>query len=727
MMSGKFQIDLLEVDGFRGHLGALQFPLGGKTTLLLGPQGTGKTSTLGAIEWCLFGTLAYFKSAESKTDAELVNALKVDETCHVRLRLRNDSEVVEVVRSKRARSRDTDLTVRLGNQAWTQGEAQQRIFTILGLSFDDFYRSVYLHQESIRGLITDDPRMRDEAIDRLLGLERARDLLGSIPMRDVKDAIADLTVKKEKLEERIAGATRKVQEDLQKALAQAAEDGLEDGEITPEYATTLVGELQRDSESLAAENGVDAPQFPSDRDLTALGKIASRAKSFFKACRSKVIEVTNVDALRKRRGALVDAMEELGRVEASSSKQASSRLEIEEKFGSTPEMESHVSKLNDDLGQLERRRSELDVMSRLADDALSIFETAAPAVCPVCEQPVDPNSVQRHLREVLEAGKKKQLDEITGKIKSTKKSLQELKDAAERVKELDAASKELSDERAAILNRAAEVVGQGFTAGREREEMGAEIKRLEAELDKAQRAYERREKSIEKAEALVDKLKAILNVLEKRQEFDALRGQFAGETEEIAGLKKRIAEVDDFRDRLERIVGALNAVQVELAKDSVERGRDEMERLYGELQAHPYYSSLKIDVSTKNVAGVQKNTYLIQAFNPRDAEETFVSGRFSTGQMNCAALAVFFALSRLSSHQLGFLILDDPSQNLDSPHKEALVAVLRKLAKEKQLLVATQDEELREHLTAAFQAGTDAFVAEFAAWSKKGPEVRFGS
>ena len=169
---------------------------------------------------------------------------------------------------------------------------------------------------------------------------------------------------------------------------------------------------------------------------------------------------------------------------------------------------------------------------------------------------------------------------------------------------------------------------------------------------------------------------------------------------------------------------AINAVQVELAKDSVDKGKDEMERLYSELHAHQYYSSLKLDVSTKNVAGVQKNTYLIQAFNPRDAKQTFVSGRFSTGQMNCAALAIFFALSKLASHNLGFLILDDPSQNLDSEHKAALSEVLREVAKEKQLFIATQDEELQRNLSTLFRPGKNAVIAEFRAWSKKGPEVK---
>lgn len=722
-MLEKFRVDLLEVEGFRGHLDSLAFPVQGRTALLLGPQGTGKTSTLAALEWCLFGKLAYFKSAESKTDVELVNAQKVDEVCQVKLRLGRGDEWVEIERTKRARIRDSKLTVTAGGTEWTDEEAEHRIFSVLGLTFDDFYRSVYLHQESVRGLITEDPRQRDEAIDRLLGLERARNLLGAIPLKDAKEAIADLSAKKEKLESQIVGATKQVQSELEKALVEAAEQGLEDDEISTENAAKLTDRLQTQVDELARENGLERVEFPVSLELPSLSKTVSRAKSFFRECRNKVIEVTNVDTFRERRSSLVDLADRLQRLDSSEAEARKAQKDIERRAGKRSEIQRKIERERATIRRLEAKREKLDALSRLAEDAISLFEGVPPANCPVCGRPVKTEEVKKHLHELLKAGEKKELDAIAVAVKASKKLIQELEEAENELERLETERTSLSDQRATSLEDAAELLGKEMSAGKARKVLTAELDRIEKELAKAQRAYKRREEAIGTAEVIADMIKIIQVVMQKRQEFDALKERFSEQDQEISGLKGRIAELDAFRGRLQDIVGALNAVQVELATDSVDKGRDEMERLYSELQAHQYYSTFKIDVSTKNVGGVQKNTYLIRAFNARDGKETFVSGRFSTGQMNCAALAIFFALSRLASHNLGFLILDDPSQNLDSEHKVALAGVLREIAKEKQLFIATQDEEFQRHLRMSLKPGRNAIIAEFRTWSKKGPQV----
>ncbi len=722
-MPQKFLVELLEVEGFRGHLDSLAFPVEGRSALLLGPQGTGKTSTLAAIEWCLFGKLAYFKSAESKTDTELVNAQRVDEACRVRLRLRDGNRQVEVERTKRARIRETELAVRADGEAWAGQDAEQRIFTIFGLTFDDFYRSVHLHQESVRGLITEDPRQRDEAIDRLLGLERARDLLGAFPLRDAREAIADLSTKKEKLENQITGATRQVQAELERALREAHELGLEDDQITMDSASELAERLQKQVGKLAKENGLDSVEFPAAEELLSLPKIVTRAKSFFKACRNKVIEVTNVDPLRERRTALVDVKEILQRLDRSDAQVRKARIAIEERFGKRDEIALKIEKEAANIRRLEARREKLDSLSRLAEDAISLFERTPPVKCPVCGHPVKPKEIKKHLRELLKAGKKTELDAIAAGVKASKNLIEEFEDAAHEQERLENERASISQQRIENLEDVAELLGRKLDEGKARKELAADVDHIEDELAKAQRAYKRREEGIGRAEAASEALKMIHVVMQKRQEFDVLKQRFSEQDREISGLKERIAELDVFRARLQDIVEALATVQVELAKDSVEKGKDEMEKLYSGLHTHQYYSSFKLDVSTKSVAGVQKNTYLIQAFNPRDAKQTFIGGRFSTGQMNCAALAIFFALSKMASHNLGFLILDDPSQNLDSEHKAALSEVLREVAREKQLFIATQDEELQRNLRTLFRPGKNAVIAEFHAWSKKGPEV----
>ena len=63
---------------------------------------------------------------------------------------------------------------------------------------------------------------------------------------------------------------------------------------------------------------------------------------------------------------------------------------------------------------------------------------------------------------------------------------------------------------------------------------------------------------------------------------------------------------------------------------------------------------------------------MIRARSSNDARQTLASTRLSTAQMNCVALSVYLALATCLEHNLGFVILDDPSQNLDTKNTRGL-------------------------------------------------------
>ena len=67
-------LESLTVEGLRGFNQPQTIDFRGRHTLISGKMGTGKSSTLCAIEWGLFGDIAYIKCSESKTQAEFVNA-----------------------------------------------------------------------------------------------------------------------------------------------------------------------------------------------------------------------------------------------------------------------------------------------------------------------------------------------------------------------------------------------------------------------------------------------------------------------------------------------------------------------------------------------------------------------------------------------------------------------------------------------------------------------------
>jgi DNA repair protein SbcC/Rad50 len=108
---------------------------------------------------------------------------------------------------------------------------------------------------------------------------------------------------------------------------------------------------------------------------------------------------------------------------------------------------------------------------------------------------------------------------------------------------------------------------------------------------------------------------------------------------------------------------------------------------------------------------------MIRVFSSSDGRDTLAGSRLSTAQMNCVALSIYFGLAGVLTHNLGFIILDDPSQNLDSIHKASLALVLAGLLSSVQVLVSTQDVELERGLRERF--GTDGVMTYRLAWTPK--------
>ena len=289
MLQG-YTIETLEIQGFRGYLEKLSHNFNNRSCMIFGPQGSGKSSTLNAIEWCLFGKIAYFKSAESKSDSELVNARANDREAIVKIRLVNGDQHLEIVRAKRINNRDTDVTISFNGKREEAVNAQETIFRTLGLTFDDFYRSCHLHQESINSLITDDPKMRDEAIDRLLGLDRIRSVIGSIPMQKINNSLAELTDKRRDMTNKLAGAIDTISAQVAKAENDVLKRGIVSDQISILGIQMLVTELQRSLNDIATESDVEPILISGDLTTEVIEKLVPKIRTFIRNSRAKVID-----------------------------------------------------------------------------------------------------------------------------------------------------------------------------------------------------------------------------------------------------------------------------------------------------------------------------------------------------------------------------------------------------------------------------------------------------
>jgi DNA repair exonuclease SbcCD ATPase subunit len=89
--------------------------------------------------------------------------------------------------------------------------------------------------------------------------------------------------------------------------------------------------------------------------------------------------------------------------------------------------------------------------------------------------------------------------------------------------------------------------------------------------------------------------------------------------------------------------------------------------------------------------------------------------------MNCVALSIYLALTKVLPNGFGFVMLDDPSQSLDHEHKEALVDILSEISSERQVVVATQDTELVSLIELKLPT---CMKYHFVNWNDSGPEIK---
>ncbi len=688
----RFRLKRLEVEGFRGVNRRVALDFAPNATLLLAANGQGKTSLLAAIEWCLFGRLQY-QAAENVTRDEIVNLHHPACRASVRLGLERDGETVWVERARGLRKRETEARVVLPSGEIHESDAAEALlFRLLGLGFDDFYRAVYLHQESVRGLLLDDPRVRDEALDRLFGLDRLRDVLAAIPMKVVRDAIEDIQKKKDSALTKLTGAAEQVEEHRRRYQQEATDLGLAPAELTLTTAHALVGEIRADLERACAAARIAPPVLVDIAAIDDCERIARRAKETIRTARSGSGSGVGTATRRTTLDRLADRLDTASRDIRSAEDALRAHRDS---VGSDEALAERHTELS---GTIERARRQLDLFDseqRMLSDALAYIDRTPDArSCPVCAQPVDVPQLASSLRQRVTGALREEHERLHAEIAQATAGLDDLAEV-QRVRNGLATTRSDADGRLrVVLDEARSALGLGAMKGERavREALAQEQSALAA-------AAQVQEQLLQRTESAVEKLRALARVLGADEDFAAVRAKgVTDDPGESATLDAELERLSTLQESLEAISGAVTGVARSRARDAVDGSRESISRYYQALCNHPYFDGVRVDVQERSVQGMRRNSYAIRAYATSDGRETLASTRLSTAQMNGVALSIYLALATALAHSLGFVILDDPSQSLDAEHKAALVSILAAMAPRTQLVLATQDTELQKLL-----------------------------
>ncbi len=718
-------IERIEIVNWRSHKQSeLRFKKG--TNLLLGIMGAGKSSVLECISYALFGTFPMLERRRVK----LENVIrKGEESAKVILDFSFNGSQYRVIRQ---------VGKRKSAEIYKDGQLIERgavavskvVSEVLGVDYELFTRAIYSEQNNIEYFLNLDPRRRKKELDALLGLDRFEEARSSITT-----VIGRVRAKKEGLE----NAYEKEREEELRAKKEEYQKALSSLSSSLEELSSLLAEL-RARWKKAAERHTSLTKKRAVyerlvREVQRLKGVLSsyeekvrlfsqeeleKVRTAYKEVRKSLEEERAVIAEeeRKRRSFLQKiAVMEREVQRARKELEERKRLEKELSTLSYPDLEKlegEVVKLKNEIYSLKTRIKEAkELMAKVDREA---------ATCPLCGSTISGTAIiEKKGEEIKEA--ERRMKECYDLLERKEKELKEGRQLKERKTRLQSRLEALKVADVEALERAKEEAKKAMEAvvsaieERERrvKQLEEQLNALAVELKEKERLaemvkeYERAKRALEERSALQsqyyvseeewgeaekEKERLFAEVKEKEERLRALKRERAekerqaaevgAELERISAIKSKILHLERLEKELNIFKEALLETQVELRASLIEAINKAMNDLWHLFYPYGNYSEVRVRVG--------ENDYVFEVY---EKEWKTIESVASGGERAMFALTLRVALAMVLVPKLSWLILDEPTHNLDSNAVRSLADALAFRVPEvvDQVLLITHEEQ----------------------------------
>jgi DNA repair exonuclease SbcCD ATPase subunit len=684
------RIDDLTISNFRGFHEKREIPLGANVVIIRGPNGSGKTSLLDAIQWLLLGDVPRLAPSVLKKDEDYISNRYASGPPFVEAHLGGEDE--DPVRlSRRGIGKAMQVQVDLP-EGQMIGDAAQRWLNetmsskASGLGETDLLRRYLLQQDDMREFLGADTKERYEFIAALTGMER-------------------LTSLEEQMSEELKAARKSVRDLVGKL--KAAKGELESAKASVSNARELASQREERIE---------------------VGDTALRARDHLGVSDLKDGDAAVLAALRERSGTLTDQLEQLLELDR---REARARERQRELAKDPAQRIAEIEKENEALRGSEEKRApalaecEADLVKARAAAgkaqqlaALALEQIEGP--CPVCEQEHDVDATRAHLTELLDAApalagltetverQRAGLAEDRLRLANLESELLRLRAEAEQRQQaqdlLDQVLEARQETRSALHSligaEAGSVSDPDLVVAAESSKR--EIDALASTLQRAADAELRSRQATKRVQALGEQVGT------REQRLLAI-------TTELAADKGRVKSAERVRTSLGKKV---TEVMSEVANGSTKL----INEIYASLDVHPTFREFGFHTQRHFETG-HLRPWVYDRRRETDGNALHV---LSAAQLNSLAICLFLALNLEHDARLRTAILDDPVQSLDDVNLLSLADVLRTVRGRRQVIVSTHDQTLAELLMRKLRplrAADSTAVVTLDQWGESGPRV----
>jgi len=722
-----FTLEKLEVAGFRGFVDEKEFQFGAPLIILYGENHRGKSSTLNAIEWCLFGSECLGKKTgiRERIDWEVANRNAGRGDVRVRATFSGSDGlyVVERIAGRGGRRSSDSVSVSLPKGEVLEGaEAESLLNTLFHSSFRDFMTTVYQHQEAIRAILTDEPKDRNDALDRLLGLSDYREILKGIRDARVDSEVRGMESDFQAFEGRVEQSMKTLENLIKEERERALAKGLNERQLNETGALRYANETSEMVEALARELGAGNFSVTKPEGFDEIDSFMQQVRSQVSELWAQSPDVAKHQELAQKQqrfaalsGELTEALEEEQRVRTD-------KEELVRKFDTAQSMAKEEEGLKDRLREIDEQMNRASAKATLTREAIKYLTEATSeadkGICPLC------GSRTPELLSELEREWSERLEKEIGHLEEERKHCtSHIVDLEARLEDLKRLESRLND-KTRVTQSVIEAIGEELRRKISPQDdplalLNAEATKTTEETKAAEEAIRTKREKIDIIEGHVAELGTIREIVSherKRELVQRIRGT------------KEFVRLQDLRDQAASLAEASRTVRSCVATASRNEAQSKIDAAQAALNDHfckiadhPAVRGLELEVDEDSRTGL--NSYTLKSGDGSDPMPIL-----SQGDLNCLALSLFLGLAQATSDRqaFGFLMLDDPTQSMGSLMKRQFVGVLNDVVSWRNLVIATPDEELKEMLVQDITRNKALY--EYADWSEnKGPSIERGS